>query len=91
MKLSVGLATDRIQFGSEFVGASAIAEIASAAEEAGYDACFVTDHPYPVQRWLDGGGRVAPRVRHFLVAAVGEASGVRRRACLISAEYSCQV
>ncbi len=59
MKFSIGLATDRIQFGSEFVGAAAISEIARAAEGAGYHACFVTDHPYPVQRWLDGGGHHA--------------------------------
>lgn len=59
MRYSVGLATDRIQFGSEFVGRDAISEIARAAEEAGFHACFVTDHPYPVQRWLDGGGHHA--------------------------------
>ncbi len=59
MKFSVSLATDRIQFGDEFVGAGAISEIARTAEEIGYDACFVTDHPYPVQRWLDGGGHHA--------------------------------
>ena len=59
MKYSVGLATDRIQFGQEFVGRDAISEIARAAEGAGFDACFVTDHPYPVQRWVDGGGHHA--------------------------------
>lgn len=59
MKFSVGLATDRIQHGTEFVSAEAISEIARAAEEAGFHACFVTDHPYPVQRWLDGGGHHA--------------------------------
>lgn len=59
MKYSVGLATDRIQFGDEFVSGPAIAEISRAAEDAGFDACFVTDHPYPVQRWLDGGGHHA--------------------------------
>lgn len=59
MKYSVGLATDRIQFGDEFVGGEAIAEIAREADQAGFDACFVTDHPFPVQRWLDGGGHHA--------------------------------
>ncbi|MDG2307256.1 MAG: TIGR03619 family F420-dependent LLM class oxidoreductase [Candidatus Binatia bacterium] len=59
MKFSVSLATDRIQFGDEFVSAGAISEIAGAAEAAGYHACFVTDHPYPVQRWLEGGGHHA--------------------------------
>ncbi len=59
MNFSVSLATDRIQSGTEFVGAPAISEIARAAEDAGFHACFVTDHPYPVQRWLDGGGHHA--------------------------------
>jgi len=59
MRFSVGLATDRISSGSEFVGGEAIAEIARAAEDAGFHACFVTDHPYPVQRWLEGGGHHA--------------------------------
>ncbi len=59
MKFSVSLATDRIQHGEEFVGAPAITEIAQAAESGGFDACFVTDHPFPVQRWLDGGGHHA--------------------------------
>ncbi len=27
-----------------------------AAEDAGFDACFVTDHPAPDIRWLEGGG-----------------------------------
>jgi probable F420-dependent oxidoreductase len=59
MKFSISLATDRIDCGSEFVGGAAISEIARAAEESGYDACFVTDHPFPVQRWLEGGGHHA--------------------------------
>lgn len=59
MKFSISLATDRIDCGSEFVGGAAISEIARASENSGYDACFVTDHPFPVQRWLDGGGHHA--------------------------------
>jgi probable F420-dependent oxidoreductase len=59
MRFSVALPTDRIQYGDEFLGARAIREVAQAAEAAGYDACFVTDHPYPVQRWLEGGGHHA--------------------------------
>jgi alkanesulfonate monooxygenase SsuD/methylene tetrahydromethanopterin reductase-like flavin-dependent oxidoreductase (luciferase family) len=34
----------------------AVGECAAAIEEAGFDACFVTDHPYPPREWLDHGG-----------------------------------
>jgi probable F420-dependent oxidoreductase len=59
MKFSVSLPTDRIDRADEFVSQSAIADIARAAEEAGFDACFVTDHPFPPHRWLYGGGHHA--------------------------------
>ena len=59
VRFSVRLPTDRVHCGQEFTSARGIAEIAAAAERAGFDACFVTDHPFPVQRWLDGGGHHA--------------------------------
>jgi probable F420-dependent oxidoreductase len=33
--------------------------MAQAAEAAGFDACFVTDHPFPGDRWLADGGHHA--------------------------------
>lgn len=59
MKFSVSLPTDRIEHGAEFVTQAAIADVARAAEDAGFDACFVTDHPFPPHRWLYGGGHHA--------------------------------
>jgi probable F420-dependent oxidoreductase len=59
MRFSVSLPTDRIDRAAEFVTQAAVAEIARAAEEAGFDACFVTDHPFPPHRWLYGGGHHA--------------------------------
>jgi probable F420-dependent oxidoreductase len=59
MRFSVSLATERIDRAAEFVTQRAIAEVARAAEEAGFDACFVTDHPFPPHRWLHGGGHHA--------------------------------
>jgi probable F420-dependent oxidoreductase len=59
MKFSVALPTDRIDRGGEFVTQAAVAEIASAAEDHGFAACFVTDHPFPPHRWLHGGGHHA--------------------------------
>lgn len=56
MQFSVELPTQRVDSGDEFVSAQAIAEIARSAEDAGFSACFVTDHPFPGRAWLDAGG-----------------------------------
>jgi probable F420-dependent oxidoreductase len=59
VRFSLQLPTERVDRGSEFVGAQAIFEMARAIEAAGFDACFVTDHPFPNDRWLAGGGHHA--------------------------------
>ncbi|MBW2268114.1 MAG: LLM class F420-dependent oxidoreductase [Deltaproteobacteria bacterium] len=56
MKFSIHLPTDRVDAPAEFLSARAIAEMAAAAEAAGFDACYVTDHPIPADRWLQSGG-----------------------------------
>ncbi len=56
---SVQLPTDRVDRPDEFLTAGAVAEMARAAEAAGFDACFVTDHPFPGDRWLAAGGHHA--------------------------------
>ena len=59
MRWSLRLPTDRVDLGDEFVSAHAIAEIARAAESAGFDAVYVTDHPMPDDEWLRTGGHQA--------------------------------
>lgn len=59
MRFSLRLPTDRVEDGQEFVSAAGIAEFAAAGERAGFDACFVTDHPFPGERWLAAGGHHA--------------------------------
>ncbi len=59
MHFSVSLPTERIDRAAEFVTQAAVAEFAVAAEDAGFDACYVTDHPFPPHRWLHGGGHHA--------------------------------
>ncbi|WP_046315559.1 TIGR03619 family F420-dependent LLM class oxidoreductase [Mycobacterium sp. UM_Kg1] len=56
---SLELPTQRVDRTDEFVTASAIADIARAAEAAGYAALHVTDHPAPDAKWLDHGGHHA--------------------------------
>jgi probable F420-dependent oxidoreductase len=71
VRFTVQLPTDRVADGDEFASAEAIAEMARAAEAAGFDAAFVTDHPAPEDRWLRSGGHQAldPFVALSFVAA----------------------
>ncbi len=59
MRVSVQLPSDRVESPDEFLNGKAIAEMAHAAEVAGFAACFVTDHPIPDDRWLASGGHHA--------------------------------
>ncbi len=56
MKFSVQLPTDRVERGEEFTSLEAITEMAVAIEQAGFDACFVTEHPFPSDEWMATGG-----------------------------------
>jgi len=59
MRFSAQLATDRVTKGAEFTSAAAIAEMAQALESAGFDAGYVTEHPFPADAWLASGGHHA--------------------------------
>ena len=59
MRCALLLHTQRVDLGSEFVSAGAVAEIAQAAERAGFDAVAVTDHPLPQDEWMRSGGHHA--------------------------------
>ena len=59
MRFTLQLPTDRVDAGDEFTSGPAVAEMARAAEAAGFDACFVTEHPFPTDRWLATGGHHA--------------------------------
>jgi probable F420-dependent oxidoreductase len=59
MRFSVQLPTDRVDAGDEFIGVDAISALAPAIERAGFDACYVTEHPFPPDRWLRSGGHHA--------------------------------
>ncbi len=56
MRFAVQLPTDAVEAGDELLSAAAIAEMARAAEAAGFDAVSVTDHPMPPARWVAAGG-----------------------------------
>jgi probable F420-dependent oxidoreductase len=56
VRFAVQLPTDRVEAGPDLLSAEAVAEMARAAEDAGFDAVSVTDHPAPPARWVAGGG-----------------------------------
>ena len=72
MKISLGLPTHRAGQGTEFVSAAGIMELAKAAEDGGFDAVYVTEHPFPETTWLEHGGHQAldPFVGLSFAAAV---------------------
>jgi probable F420-dependent oxidoreductase len=71
MRVSLGLPTHRVDDAAEFLTASALAELGRAAEDAGFAAAFVTDHPAPPESWIAHGGHhtLDPLVTLGFVAA----------------------
>jgi probable F420-dependent oxidoreductase len=56
MKYTVSLPVDRVDQYDEFVTADAVMTMAAAVEAAGFDACNVTEHPFPSRTGADMGG-----------------------------------
>src|SRR5688572_21939831 len=71
MKFSLSLPVDQVDPPSEFCSAAAIAEMARAAERAGFAAVHVTEHPFPTTIGAEMGGHHAldPVVALAFVAA----------------------
>ncbi|HEX3948007.1 MAG TPA: TIGR03619 family F420-dependent LLM class oxidoreductase [Acidimicrobiales bacterium] len=59
MRFSYGLPTHRVDLGEELASAGAIGELSAAAEAAGFDAVYTTEHPFPDDGWLAHGGHHA--------------------------------
>jgi probable F420-dependent oxidoreductase len=72
MKFTISLGTETQTTAPAFVSGPAIMGLAAAVEDAGYDACFVTDHPFPTERFVEAGGHhgVEPLVALAFAAAV---------------------
>ena len=85
MKISLGLPTQRVDKLDEFVSAEAIAEMSSAAESAGFDAVFVTEHPFPEKAWMDTGGHHAldPFVALSFAAAATTSIRLQTHLCVL--------
>lgn len=74
MKFSAQLPTNHVAGGAAFTSASAISEMAQNCEAAGFDAGWVTEHPFPSVAWISAGGHHAldPFVSLAIAAAATE-------------------
>jgi len=52
VRFCAALHTDRVDLGEEFVSGEGVATVAQALEDAGFDAAFVTEHPFPDDGYL---------------------------------------
>ena len=77
MRFTIGLPTDHVDRAEEFVTGEAVMACARTAETAGFDACFVTDHPAPDAKWLAGGGHHA--LDQFVALSFAAAATTRLR------------
>ena len=70
--ISVAMPIDHIETADAFFSQEALVAVAKAADEAGFGAATVTDHPAPSSRWLEAGGHYAqdPFVMLGMVGAV---------------------
>ncbi|HEY3722538.1 MAG TPA: LLM class F420-dependent oxidoreductase [Acidimicrobiia bacterium] len=87
MRFSVGLPVDHVDAESELVTGPAIAEMAAAAEAAGFDAAYVTDHPAADQQWLVGGGHHALEPLVGLAFAAASTTTLRLQTHVYVAAY----
>ena len=87
MKFSVQLPTDRVEAGPEFASAEAIAQMARAAEAAGFDAAYVTEHPFPPDAWLATGGHHALDPFVALAAAATATTGLKLHTNILVLAY----
>jgi probable F420-dependent oxidoreductase len=87
VKYSVQLPTDRVESGDEYTSALAIAEMAQAIEAAGFDACWVTEHPFPSDAWMATGGHHSLDPFVALTAAAVSTSTLRLHTNIIVLPY----
>jgi probable F420-dependent oxidoreductase len=87
MRFSAQLPTDRVAKGPEFTSSAAIGEMARALEAAGFDAGYVTEHPFPSDAWLASGGHHALDPFVALTAAAAATSRLRLHTNILVLAY----
>jgi probable F420-dependent oxidoreductase len=85
MKFCASLHSDQVDSGDEFVSGAGIAASARAAEAAGFDAVYVTEHPIPNDSWLaeEGHHALDPFVTLAVAAAATSSLRVLTYLCVV--------
>jgi probable F420-dependent oxidoreductase len=86
MRVSLGLPTHRVDV-PDLVSADGVAAVARAAEAAGFEAVFVTEHPFPGDEWLATGGHHALDPFVALSFAAAATTRLRLQTNLLIAAY----
>lgn len=71
----------------EFLTATGIASLTVAAESVGFDAVFSTEHPFPGDEWLAGGGHHSLDPMVTLAVAAGASTTIRLHTNLFIPAY----
>ena len=85
MKFCASLHSDQVDSGDEFASGAGIAASARAAEAAGFDAVYVTEHPIPNDSWLaeEGHHALDPFVTLAVAAAATSSLRVLTYLCVV--------
>ncbi len=85
MKFCATLHSDKVDLGEEFVSGEGVATVARALEHAGFDAAYVTEHPFPDDGYLGYLGHHAldPFVTLATVAAATTRLRVMTHICVV--------
>ena len=87
MKFSAQLPTNHVEGGEAFTSAAAIARMAQQCEAAGFDAAWVTEHPFPSDAWLASGGHHALDPFVSLAVAASSTSTLRLHTNILVLPY----
>jgi probable F420-dependent oxidoreductase len=85
MRYCLSLQTDHVALGDEFTSYDGVSAVARAAEDAGIDAVYVTEHPFPEDEWMASGGHHAldPFVTLSFAAAATTTLRVLTNLCVV--------
>lgn len=86
LKLTIHLPID-IDDRVEFQNGAAVRALSQAAENAGIDACFITDHPAPTAKWRQAGGHDALDPFVGLMAIAAATTKIRLHTSLVVLPY----
>jgi probable F420-dependent oxidoreductase len=87
VKFTLPIPLGVIEPAGEFQTQDAVRQMSAALEKAGASACFVTDHPAPVAKWLHAHGHDAPDPFTALAFVAAASTGLRLHTNILVLPY----